>query len=933
MKQMSFSAWVYIWGVLVAGLALSALTLVQFEPSMIQWQTFATFTLLAVGAQLFEAAAPNRHAYYPSYVFFFAGVLLLPPALFVLVVLVPHLVEWIKARLIRSPILRDWYIQPFNIAMHIIAGMTARWMHSSLHADLGLFPTISPVFAVTMVALTYVVLNNVLLGLALVLARGISWRESGVLNLENVVSELIMLCLGYVVAVLWEINHWLILPALSPLGLMYRALQVPRLKEEARTDSKTGLWNARHFNTLFNAELERATRFNRPVAFIMADLDLLRDINNTYGHLAGDTVLTGIGTLLRNTIRDYDIAGRFGGEEFAIVMPEVGPIEARALAERIRQAIQAARFEVSTSPTPISVTMSFGIACFPADATSATDLIHEADAAVYQAKHQGRNRVVCARDVPLAVKLELERAASAAPTAPTADDVAPSSSAERTDVQTGPNEASAPVCAPAYRDAGAATLRPAPAQTVRERMQTLLTGSVIVSGIVLTLLSLTLWPAPQLTAIALLAGLAAIIELWQVQRQESAAVSPTIALIFASALIAGLPGVIAVSAALAIVQYVQHPALVRQIAFRWATHVLAGSSPALILSSLPLLPSLLPLMAAGLVYYLIQSALLSAAASFGSDLSFSAIWRDDLRRLTSAYLLWCGVGICMLWAYQAHALIGIVGVALPILLLRYSQKQAAAQIEAGARELQRLNQQLSRVQQELSATQHESRQLNGELLLTLANALDTRNPALDGHAARVAEYAAAIAGELGLPNSRVEQVRLAGLLHDLGKIGVSEQLLRKRGPLSEVEYLQVQSHAALGANLLEASQSLRQLAPFVKHHHERWDGGGYPSGLSGAQIPLEARILALCETVDALISPQPYRAALPLAQACAEIERCAGTQFDPQVVAAFDRIVARDGGRLFRSAEPIPMAGLPILLSAARASDDLAAAAHTSDAR
>lgn len=409
MKQMSFRAWVYIWGVLSAGLVLSALAFAHFVPATMHWQTFVTFLVLAVGAQHFAAVAPHRHSYYPSYVFFFTGVLLLPPALFVLLVAVPHLVEWAKARLLNSEHLRNWYIQPFNIAMHIIAGFTARWMHSSFQAEPGLFPLLSPVLIVTLVALSYVVLNNVLLGLALVLARGISWRDSGVLDLENLLSELIMLCLGYVVAVLWEINHWLILPALSPLGLMYRALQVPQLKEEARTDSKTGLWNARHFNTLFKAELERATRFNRPVAVIMADLDLLRNINNTYGHLAGDAVLTGIGTLLRSTIRDYDIAGRFGGEEFAIVMPEVGPAEAGALAERIRQAIQGARFEVATSPTPLSVTMSFGVACFPVDATSTTELIHEADAAVYQAKHQGRNRVVCASDVPLAVKQALEQ--------------------------------------------------------------------------------------------------------------------------------------------------------------------------------------------------------------------------------------------------------------------------------------------------------------------------------------------------------------------------------------------------------------------------------------------------------------------------------------------------------------------------------------------
>lgn len=763
MKQMSYSAWAYIWGVLVAGLVLSVLAFARFVPATMHWQTFVTFTLLAVGAQLFEAVAPNRHSYYPSFVFFFAGVLLLPPALFVLMVVVTHLVEWAKARLVKSTKLRNWYIQPFNMAMHIIAGVTARWMHSLFHADLGLFPLISPVVTVTLVALSYVVINNVLLGLVLSLARGISWRDSGVLDLENLLSELIMLCLGYVVAVLWEINHWLILPALSPLGLMYRALQVPQLKEEARTDGKTGLWNARHFNTLFQAELERATRFNRPVAFIMADLDLLRDINNTYGHLAGDTVLTGIGTLLRGTIRDYDIAGRFGGEEFAIAMPEVGPVEAGALAERIRQAIQAARFEVATSPTPISVTMSFGVACFPLDATSATELIHEADAAVYQAKHQGRNRVVRASDVPVSVKLALEHDRSA--------------------------EANASCAAPDGTDQAAAT-----------------------------------------------------------EASTRAA-----------------------------------------------------------------LPSALPVVTArGWVQEL--RALLEGR--------FSRSLSSVPQRLSMTSLLWCAVAVCLGLAFQLYGLLGMALIAPLLLLLCYAQRQALAQTELSTHELLRSQQQLLHSNQALATSEERLQQANGELLELLASALDARHPAQGRHAARVAESATVVAVELGLAPVRVAQVRQAALLHDLGTIRVAEQVLHKPGPLTEAEYDQVRLHVISGADTLEASQGLRHLAPFVRHHHERWDGTGYPSGLCGGQIPFEARILAVCEAVETLVSPQPYRAALPLAAALAEMERCAGSQFDPEVVAALSRVAARYGGQLFEAAAHSPSAPTSDLTTTAQHEPD-----------
>jgi diguanylate cyclase (GGDEF)-like protein len=138
----------------------------------------------------------------------------------------------------------------------------------------------------------------------------------------------------------------------------------------------------------------------------VADLDLLRNINNTSGHLAGDVVLSGIGQRIRESIREYDIAGRFGGEEFVIALPETGPHEAHEVAERLRQTIADASFAVATSPVPIRATMSLGVACFPGDATTQKNLIHAADVAVYQAKIQGRNRVVCSVDVAHAIKTQ-----------------------------------------------------------------------------------------------------------------------------------------------------------------------------------------------------------------------------------------------------------------------------------------------------------------------------------------------------------------------------------------------------------------------------------------------------------------------------------------------------------------------------------------------
>jgi diguanylate cyclase (GGDEF)-like protein len=399
---MSARAWAYIGGVLALGALLSGLTLPGWAAVTVQWPTFAALTVLATLAQLYKAEAPNHQTYFATPVFLFAGLLLLHPFPCVLLVVISHLLEWAKERWVRSPLLRKWYLQPFNMAKYVIAGGAAYGACHALDAgrtSLGA-PSAMAMVAMAAAALTFVALNQILLGLALVLARGLSWRATGVLDAENLQTELSLVCLGAVVATLWDLNPGLILPALAPLVLMYRALMIPQLKHEAQIDGKTGVSNARHFGTLFTAEFERARRFNRPLAFIMADLDLLRDINNTYGHLAGDTVLTGIGRVIRTTIRDYDVAGRFGGEEFAVVLPEADLLEAQMVAERLRQAVAATRFEVATSAQPLQVTMSLGVACFPADATTPTDLTHAADVAVYQAKASGRNRVVCAADVP-----------------------------------------------------------------------------------------------------------------------------------------------------------------------------------------------------------------------------------------------------------------------------------------------------------------------------------------------------------------------------------------------------------------------------------------------------------------------------------------------------------------------------------------------------
>src|SRR5207237_10331313 len=146
----------------------------------------------------------------------------------------------------------------------------------------------------------------------------------------------------------------------------------------AAVGPQTRPFHPRHFATALAEELGRAERFERPLSLIMADLDLLRDINNSYGHLAGDAVLKGIAEVFRAQLRHYDVPARFGGEEFSILLPETAPEEAFEIAERIRRAVAATPFDVETSSEPIRITVSVGVAGYPKDGHDANELIHQA---------------------------------------------------------------------------------------------------------------------------------------------------------------------------------------------------------------------------------------------------------------------------------------------------------------------------------------------------------------------------------------------------------------------------------------------------------------------------------------------------------------------------------------------------------------------------
>jgi response regulator RpfG family c-di-GMP phosphodiesterase len=196
------------------------------------------------------------------------------------------------------------------------------------------------------------------------------------------------------------------------------------------------------------------------------------------------------------------------------------------------------------------------------------------------------------------------------------------------------------------------------------------------------------------------------------------------------------------------------------------------------------------------------------------------------------------------------------------------------------------------------------------VLRTMVNVLEQRDSYTAGHSRRVTEIALAIAARLELPEPEVKTLRLAGLIHDVGKIGIEDTILRKPGRLTEEEFAAIRTHPERGVQIIEPLDFLRGALPIVRHHHEYFDGCGYPAGLAGDAIPLGARIVAVADTYDAITSSRAYRVARPQEAALAELSRCSGSQFDPELVEAFLDICRGAGGALpfcAEGAERLPL--------------------------
>lgn len=388
------------------------------------------------------------------------------------------------------------------------------------------------------------------------------------------------------------------------------------LKKMALTDALTQLPNHRAVVDQLEKELERARRYGRPFSLLFFDADRFKHVNDTHGHAVGDAVLRQISSRANSVLRGGDMLGRFGGEEFVLLLPEADADTARQVAERVRTEIAARPIATAEVPGGIAMTISVGVGTYLQDGQQVKELLSQADEAMYVAKRLGRNQVRTATE------------------------------------------------------------------------------------------------ARQMAADPVLMAL--------FQKEERSEVAER-----------------------------------------------TGKVPELV--------------------------------------------------------------------------------------------------------------------------KHTS---SAKMVFSLMSLIELRDHGMSEHSRAVSSLATALAREMELPQQQVELIGTAGLLHDVGKVGIPDALLRHTGRLSANERTVIRRHPEVGAEILDASLSLHDLVPAVRHHHERWDGEGYPAQLSGTYIPLAARIIAVAETYDAIVRGSSYQASRPEQEAVAELRRGAGTQFDPAVVQALLVILA-----------------------------------------
>jgi diguanylate cyclase (GGDEF)-like protein len=703
------------------------------------------------------------------------------------------------------------------------------------------------------------------------------------------------------------------------------------LELQAQTDSLTGLYNHRYFHERLRSELTRATRSHGSIGVLMLDIDDFKRVNDIHGHGTGDQVLVALADVLRGSIRLSDVVCRLGGEEFGIIMSSCDAGDAMGLTRRLLERMESESFEPAGS-----LTLSIGIAQGPDHATNPRELVACAEAAMMTAKARGKNQGVlfddgtrerpagspATRDVRSIAHLKM--LPSLAGKLNRLNDVREIGATIVNElrmlvdyhscrVYVADGEDLIPIAwrgdLGPYEDEAAEALQSKFGEgitgTAAERGQSLLIanaldvdfavtipgtddieesmiavplkyGARVIGVVTISKLGVGQFDDDDVRLLEVLGGHASVAlenaRLYEAERNEAARAKESLeianALLDFSREVAAADGLDEV---LGLLVDLTSRMLGAERTSVWLQQAETGD-----------------LVARAVCGPDEDAERRLLGVRFSPDVAHELLSTNDPFVLEASQVAqiegapdMAGMSLALAPLHLDSDRVGCIAAAAP-----------AGHFEPSGKRMRLL---AGIAHQAKLAIQNASsfQSLEDTFLSTveaLANALEANDEYTSSHARWITDMALEVGRELGLDAKTLKRLELGALFHDIGKIGIPASILTKPGPLTPEERAVIETHPELGERILAPISRLEDVRPIVRHCHERWDGAGYPDGKAAEDIPIEARVILVCDAFHAMTTDRPYRSRLPIEEALRRLEESAGSQFDPDVVEAFIRL-------------------------------------------
>jgi diguanylate cyclase (GGDEF)-like protein len=703
------------------------------------------------------------------------------------------------------------------------------------------------------------------------------------------------------------------------------------LELQAQTDSLTGLYNHRYFHERLRAELTRATRSHGSIGVLMLDIDDFKRVNDVHGHGTGDQVLVALADVLRGSIRLSDVVCRLGGEEFGIIMSSCDAGDAMRLAQRLLERMESKSFEPAGS-----LTLSIGIAEGPDHATNPRELVACAEAAMMTAKARGKNQGVlfddgtrerpagslATRDVRSIAHLKMLQSlagklnrlnnvseigativnelrmlvdyhscrvyvADGEDLIPIAwrGDLGPYKDEDAEELQskfgegiTGHAAATGQsLLIPNALEIEWAVTIPG-TDDIEESMIAvpLKYGARVIGVVVISKLGVGQFDDDDVRLLEVLGGHASVAlenaRLYEAERNEAARAKESLeianALLEFSREVAAADGLDEV---LALLVDLTGKMLEAERTSVWLQQAETGD-----------------LVAAAVCGRDEDAESRLLGVRLSPDVAHELLSTNDPFVLEASQVAkiegapdMAGMSLALAPLHLDSDRVGCIAAAAPAGHFEPSGKRM--RLLAGIAHQAKLAIQNASSFQSLEETFLST-------VEALANALEANDEYTSSHARWITDMSLEVGRELSLDAKTLKRLELGALFHDIGKIGIPASILAKPGPLTPEERAVIETHPELGERILAPISRLEDVRPIVRHCHERWDGAGYPDGKAAEEIPIEARVILVCDAFHAMTTDRPYRSRLPIEEAFRRLEESAGSQFDPDVVEAFIRL-------------------------------------------